>query len=844
MTLLNAALAIAGLCCIAIPIIIHLLMNRRRKPVMWGAMRFLVEAYKRQQRRLILEKWLLLAARCLLVALLALALGKPLIGALMGGGGGYNVFVLIDNGLASQAKTPGEPSSLERHKASAKALIASLRDRAAQLGGEPNRVGLIALAGPAEGLVMPPSTDLAAVSALIDALPAEDSRSDIPGALSLVAAALGASGADAAPHPISPQRTLVVVLSDFSEGSLDLSATGDTLGATRLPDGVRLLVSEPARPGQQGSPQTNVSIAGVEPLRSVLLGSESEGADQVRVLLHRSGAGIDQAQATIVRADLRVLDAAGTLVGTGSSDSIGERTTVRWSPGQDSATANVTLAVDPQTARAVRTTTGPTGVIVASIDSDAIPGDNRWIRPVNIRSALKIGVVAPSQFGRLERADKLDPGAWVRLALAPAGEGGEIEIADIEPASLDAGRLLGLDALILPRPDAVPESSWARIRTFVDAGGMVLITPPPNVTVHLWADAMSQTLGVNWSLAREAKPVPDSRVLRAKLASTDPASPSSAAAGVLSFIEGELDELLKPVVVRRVLPIVGAPDTGASILTLQDGTPLLWIGSPEQRSDTHRAGDAGQTTAGRGLVAYLAVALDLDWTDLPAKPLMVPLVQELVRQGVGHARGSWWSVAGTHPPAPPRTQELIPITAFSASDPAARAPTESASLRVDALGLSTTPVRASAVYRAFDAAGVGRGLLAVNADARAGRLGAQEREAVGGWLRTAFGLSGPATPATDPVTWISPDGPGAVATPAAGSQARVVSLKNALPTLLGASDRGSPFWFPLLVGVLLVAVFELWLARRASHAQISGSAPASLGGEPAPALAPAPRGEA
>ena len=45
------ALAAAGAAAIAIPILIHLLSRRRRIPVLWGAMRFLLEAYRRHRRR-------------------------------------------------------------------------------------------------------------------------------------------------------------------------------------------------------------------------------------------------------------------------------------------------------------------------------------------------------------------------------------------------------------------------------------------------------------------------------------------------------------------------------------------------------------------------------------------------------------------------------------------------------------------------------------------------------------------------------------------------------------------------------------------------------------------------
>src|SRR5215510_13312634 len=54
---------------ISIPIIIHLINRMRFKRIKWAAMEFLLKAQKRTRRRLIIEQLLLLALRCLLVAL-------------------------------------------------------------------------------------------------------------------------------------------------------------------------------------------------------------------------------------------------------------------------------------------------------------------------------------------------------------------------------------------------------------------------------------------------------------------------------------------------------------------------------------------------------------------------------------------------------------------------------------------------------------------------------------------------------------------------------------------------------------------------------------------------------
>src|SRR5437763_11247077 len=57
---------------VSVPIIIHLINRMRFKRIRWAAMEFLLKAQKRNRRRLIIEQLLLLALRCLLVALTGL----------------------------------------------------------------------------------------------------------------------------------------------------------------------------------------------------------------------------------------------------------------------------------------------------------------------------------------------------------------------------------------------------------------------------------------------------------------------------------------------------------------------------------------------------------------------------------------------------------------------------------------------------------------------------------------------------------------------------------------------------------------------------------------------------
>ncbi|GHC47023.1 PA14 domain-containing protein [Roseibacillus persicicus] len=66
-----------GLLGVGIPILIHLARQQAAKPIEWGAMRFLFDTVAVRRRRIEWEDWLLMACRCLLLALIALAIAMP-----------------------------------------------------------------------------------------------------------------------------------------------------------------------------------------------------------------------------------------------------------------------------------------------------------------------------------------------------------------------------------------------------------------------------------------------------------------------------------------------------------------------------------------------------------------------------------------------------------------------------------------------------------------------------------------------------------------------------------------------------------------------------------------------
>ncbi|WP_165073479.1 BatA domain-containing protein [Paludisphaera rhizosphaerae] len=75
-SLMHAGLA-AGAALAALPVILHLFMRPTPKHVVFPALRLIRERQKRSKKKMKIKNWLLLAARMLLLALMALALARP-----------------------------------------------------------------------------------------------------------------------------------------------------------------------------------------------------------------------------------------------------------------------------------------------------------------------------------------------------------------------------------------------------------------------------------------------------------------------------------------------------------------------------------------------------------------------------------------------------------------------------------------------------------------------------------------------------------------------------------------------------------------------------------------------
>ncbi len=199
-----------GLAAASIPIVIHLLNRRKFRETSWAAMRFLLAAIRKNQRRIRIEQWLLLCVRTLVLLFLGLAMAKPFLesyGAVLLGRRTHRVFV-IDASM-SMSYTSADKSRFEQAKELAARLLKESR------GGD--AASVILMGEPPRIVIGDPSPNLAEVRKEIEELTPTHGRADPRTALEAVERVLETS-------PI-PQKE-IVFLSDLQAASWRPSEAG------------------------------------------------------------------------------------------------------------------------------------------------------------------------------------------------------------------------------------------------------------------------------------------------------------------------------------------------------------------------------------------------------------------------------------------------------------------------------------------------------------------------------------------------------------------------------------------------------------------------------------------
>lgn len=255
-TPLAALAAAAGV--VAIPIIIHLLNRRRFRVVTWAAMRFLLNAERKNSRRMRLEQIILLAVRCLIVALLVLALASVMpwaekvwasIFPTSFASGGPNTQrthkILVIDGSFSMAMKPDDESYFERARALANQIV--------EESPRGDGFSVVLMTAPARRIVSEASEDAAKVGAEIQNLKLPHGNADLGSALTVIE--------DLLRH--SPDKFVekeVYFLTDLQRSTwIDRRVAGSGESLERFQTARKIFI-DVGRDGQSNTAVTNLSL--------------------------------------------------------------------------------------------------------------------------------------------------------------------------------------------------------------------------------------------------------------------------------------------------------------------------------------------------------------------------------------------------------------------------------------------------------------------------------------------------------------------------------------------------------------------------------------------------------
>lgn len=778
LTLTSQALAGAGLAAVSIPIAIHLLTRLRRRPRQWGAMRFVSEVHRRYRQRFRLEQFILLAVRCLIPLILGLALSGPMLSGCADGAGqwlgqaaydGRMVCIVLDDSLSTQATD-----------AAGQSRFTSLRETALKIVDEltaADRVAVWRATRPGQHVVRVSTNDHAAVRQAIRSIKPRYSRCNLIDTLSAVDEMLIQQNTD-------PDRTFMVLVSDFAHDTfaVDRPAPRELI---QLGQRAKLVVARPM------PAVTNTQIAGLTPRRALILPGSDDPKPTVAVEV-RLRRFVDTGSPGHTRVELAVFDRDAT-----SPVSI-VRQDHTWAVGQSQAVLHATAVLD-----LAAVYHGATGVSTASnralsvrariepadaiAHSDRLAADDERWATVGIHDKLRVGLIGALSASRVDTSEQgLTAAQWLHLALAPHAVSGTsspgptqsalgwgtVAITPLSPTGLDSDTSKALDAVFVSRPDLLSKPQWTHLQRFVERGGLLWVCVPSDSQPAVWGEGMCDQLGLDWRLSiepRESDPGQLSSVSDKSLA-TDTPVPQP-----LNLLGADWQALLAPVRVTKnfELHARGSASTSGEVwLATADGEPLMV---------SQRLGD--------GAVVLLATAIDPAWTNLPTKPLFVPLLHETLRGVLGRPSGTGRLQEVVSGDAPVLGRRWEGAKQLALADTTAKGADTVIDLHQTDLGLEPdTPLDAPGIYTAtpsdIELA------LAVNPDPQGGDTRAIDSEKLGQWLSSVSSWQ-----------WLDVSDPG---------QSLAIQM-----------TRTSLGW-PLLCILMGVVVIEMLLARWFSHASIPG----------------------
>jgi hypothetical protein len=560
-------LLLGGLLLSAAPVVIHLLHRRRYQDRPWAAMQFLRAAVRRQARRVRMESLLLLAVRVLLVAAAACAVAQPFFttpGAdVSSAGGRMHHLLVIDGSLSMQAG--GEDSAFDRARDVARRIVES--------AGAGDAFHLLRIAEFSPQVVIGEAAfDRETIDFELQRLAPTEERGDVPGTLRRILPILKSSPRD---HHWS-----VYILSDFQRADW-LESQPESRAETR-----RLLDDIAARTGLNlvdvgTTTSGNLAVVDARFLRMPSAAGESEIEATVRAF------GIDAGSKVPV--ELRI-------------DGRLRETQVVNVPARATATIRFPAVL----------TGGGESMAEIRLAGDALEPDNhRWLVLPSLEP-LDVLVVSGEPAGSARRAAD-----FVETALAPAARSAQqapsvernepmrpIVVPDAELATRD---LAPFDCVVLCDVALISRSEAARLASYVNAGGGLIIAVGDNVRPASYHEMLGQ----------DGDGILPARLVEVASAGDDEEgfrfNPGDYAEAIVRPFAGNEDAGLLTTRIDRYYKVQALP-TARVLLRFSNDDPAI----VERR-------------IGAGRVVLVSTAFDDRWGNWALWPSFLPMMHELVR---------------------------------------------------------------------------------------------------------------------------------------------------------------------------------------------------------------------
>ena len=441
---------LAGLAAVSVPIIIHLLNKFRVRTTDWGAMRFLLDSIQKNQKRVKMEDLILLILRCLLVALAVLAFARPVLTALVQGGGDDGepvaAIVILDNS-ASMSQSAGATTLFDQAK----------KEIGGWLDKQPSQslAALYLVSNRTEPLIPKPAADLGLFRKLLAEAETSDRGTDLAQGVRLAVESL---------KTVTGRPREIRIYTD-----------GQAAGWEKSAEIVKLASENP-----------DIRI------KPVIIGDKAQ--DNVGLVALRADGGVVASrqpcrfQVEVANYGANPVENVKVTLAIGKGPPVGDVTIARIEPGASQAAGIVVSFPDP----------GPQA-ITASIPPDAFAADNKRTAALDVVSQMNVLVAEENP-----SAPALDrDGFFVANALVPLSSDQVSKhflaaiptgISDL-PAELANKNNTATQAIFLCNPGPLSSTVTDALKAYIERGGNLIIFPGPQTNPEEWkANATLQAL--------------------------------------------------------------------------------------------------------------------------------------------------------------------------------------------------------------------------------------------------------------------------------------------------------------------------------------------------------------